>query len=45
MYMPDHRQNRGGQVMQHSLVLAPEMSKEKGKVAVQFAVREGKSLL
>lgn len=32
--MPDHRQNHGEQVMQHTLVLAPEMSKEKRRVTV-----------
>lgn len=41
--MPDHRQNHGEQVMQHTLVLAPEMSKERRKVTVSSACVLGKA--
>lgn len=41
--MPDHRQSHGEQVMQHTLVLAPEMSKERWKVTVSSVCMLGKA--
>lgn len=42
--MPDHRQNHGEQLMQHTLVLGPERSKERREATVSPVCMLGKAL-
>lgn len=42
--MPDHRQNHGEQVAQHSLVLAPEMRWEEVTVTMICLLGRGQCL-